>query len=191
VGSFVLGNVGSILSVQTFVDIIAKKRNSSADISWLVSTDKRDIKQIELERSANARNFVVLATFSANTNLYNDDKLLPGHNYYRIKMTDINGKITYSVLAVVLNKENGFDIISLAPTFVNNIAILNITAAQKTKMDIVITDITGKQVQKIAYNLIAGSNQFNLNLSNLSAGTYQIAGYTAEGRSTTVRFVKQ
>ena len=190
-GSFVLGNVGSILSVQTFVDIIAKKRNSSADISWLVSTDKRDIKQIELERSANARNFVVLATFSANTNLYNDDKLLPGHNYYRIKMTDNNGKITYSGLAVVLNKENGFDIISLAPTFVNNNAILNITAAQKTKMELLITDIAGKQVQKIEYSLIAGSNRFNVNLANLGAGAYQMKGYTKDGGSATIRFVKQ
>jgi hypothetical protein len=70
-------------------------------------------------------------------------------------------------------------------------AVLNVTAAQKTKMDIVITDISGRQVQKIAYNLIAGSNQFTVNLANLSAGTYQMKGYTMDGVSKTIRFVKQ
>jgi hypothetical protein len=191
VGSFVVGNIGSILAVQTFIDIVAKKRNNSADISWLISTDKRDIKQVQIERAANGNNFIAMATMQANTNLYTDDKLLPGHNYYRVKMTDINGKITYSALAVVLNKENGFDIIGLAPTLVNNNAILNVTAAQKTTMDMVITDITGRQVQKNTYNLIAGSNQVNLNFINLTAGTYQITGYTVDGVSKTLRFVKQ
>ncbi|MEI9958418.1 MAG: hypothetical protein WDM90_19415 [Ferruginibacter sp.] len=63
-------------------------------------------------------------------------------------MTDANGKVTYSSIIAILNKETGFDIISLMPTLVTNNAILNVTAAQKTKMDIVVTDITGKQVQK-------------------------------------------
>ena len=58
-------------------------------------------------------------------------------------------------------------------------------------MEVVITNVEGKQVQKIVYNLIAGSNQFNMNLSNLSAGSYQITGYTSEGKSRTIRFVKQ
>jgi len=124
-------------------------------------------------------------------NSFDDDKLLPGFNYYRLKVTNLNGKISYSAIVAVLNKETGFDIVNLMPNVVNSNAILNVTAAQKTKMDVVITDITGRQVQKIAYNLIAGSNQFTLNLGNLSAGTYQINGYTADGVSKTIRFVKQ
>jgi hypothetical protein len=55
----------------------------------------------------------------------------------------------------------------------------------------VITDMSGRQVQKIAYNLIAGSNQFTVNFANLSAGTYQMKGYTMDGVSRTIRFVKQ
>ena len=100
-------------------------------------------------------------------------------------------KYTYSAAIALLNAASGFDIVGLLPTLVNNNAILNVTAAQKTKMDVIVTDIAGKQVQKIAYNLIAGSNQFSMNLSGLAAGTYQITGYTAEGKSKTIRFVKQ
>jgi hypothetical protein len=191
VGSFVLGNVGSILAVPTMIDIVAKRKNDAAEISWVISTAIKDIKQVALERSANGTNFVVLSAFSANTLLYNDDKLLPGHNYYRIKMKDINGKITYSPVAVILNKESGFDIMGLYPTVVNSNAVLNVTAAQKTTMDMVITDIAGRQLQQLSYILVAGSNHLNLNLSGLAAGTYQITGYTTNDNPKAIRFVKQ
>ncbi len=152
---------------------------------------------MNVERSADGRNFTGITTITADALRcqqpfdYTDNKPLADINYYRLKMTDAYGKVTYSTIIAVLNKETGFDIVGLLPTLVNSNAILSVIAAQKTKMDVLITDIAGKQVQKIAYNLIAGLNQFTLNLANLTAGTYQITGYTADGKSRTVRFVKQ
>ena len=152
---------------------------------------------MSLERSANNRTFTGITTITADAVRceqpfsFTDNNPLKGTNYYRLKMTDANGKITYSAAIAILNAASGFDIVGLMPTLVNNNAILNVTAAQKTKMDVIVTDIAGKQVQKIAYNLIAGSNQFSMNLADLSAGTYQITGYTADSKSKTIRFVKQ
>ena len=120
-----------------------------------------------------------------------DASPLQGSNYYCLKMTDANGKVTYSTVIVLLNATTGFDIVGILPNLIKSNAILNVTAAQKIKMDVVITDMAGRQVQKIAYNLIAGSNQFTINLANLMAGTYQITGYTAEGKSKTIRFTKE
>ena len=150
-----------------------------------------------MERSADGRNFTGITTITADALRcqqpfdYTDTHPVNGMNYYRLKMTDAYGKVTYSIIIAILNKESGFDIAGLYPTIVNSNATLNVTAAQKTKMDIVITDVTGRQVQKIACNLLAGSNQFTVNLSSLGAGTYQITGYTADGASRTIRFVKQ
>jgi hypothetical protein len=150
-----------------------------------------------LERSADNRNFSGITTIVADALrcqqpfTYTDNAPLEGINYYRLKMTDAYGKITYSNAIAILNKDAGFDIVGLLPTIVNGNALLNVTAAQKTKMQAVVTDIFGRQMQKRTYNLIAGSNQFDINLSSLSAGTYQITGYTEEGKSRTIRFVKQ
>jgi len=188
--SFVLGNVGAILAFDKLIDLSAQKQLNKSHLIWTIS-NTINIKSTEVQRSADGRNFITLASVGIAVNTFDDDKLLPGINYYRIKITDLNGKVTYSTMAVVLNKETGFDIVGLMPTLVTNKAILNVTAAQKTKMDVLITDVSGRQVQKITYNLIAGSNQFTVNLANLGTGTYQITGYTIDGVSRTIRFVKQ
>jgi len=173
------------------------KQNGSHYLNWKVTCTNNPNVTMNLERSADGRNFNSITTVFADALRcqqpfdYTDNTPLAGMNYYRLKMTDANGKTTFSAAIALLNKATGFDIVGLLPTLVNSNALLNVTAAQKTKMDVVITDIAGKQVQKIGYNLIAGSNQFTLNLAGLSAGSYQITGYTAEGKSRTIRFVKQ
>jgi hypothetical protein len=90
-----------------------------------------------------------------------------------------------------MNKDAGFDIVNLLPNIVTSTAVLNVTSAKQSQLNIVITDMMGRKVQQSAYELVAGSNQFNLNLAHLAAGTYQISGYTAEGINKTIRFVKQ
>ncbi len=185
----VIGNLGAILSAQNNIDLVVQKQDNKAHLMW--TTVIGNAEKIEIERSSDGRNFNSLSTVGITVKFFDDKKLLSGINYYRIKITDINGAISYSSIATMLNKESGFEIVNLVPTLVTGNAVLNVTAAQKTKMDIVITDISGRQVQKIAYNLIAGSNQFTVNLSNLSAGTYQMKGYTMDGVSRTIRFVKQ
>jgi hypothetical protein len=173
------------------------KQNGIHTIAWKITCTNNPNAIMSLERSADNRNFTGINTIVADALrcqqpfAYSDNAPLAGINYYRLKMMDNNGKITYSNAIAILNKDAGFDIVGLLPTIVSNNALLNVTAAQKTKMQVVVTDIAGRQVQKIGYNLIAGSSQFTISLSNLSAGTYQITGYTEEDKSRTIRFVKQ
>jgi hypothetical protein len=70
-------------------------------------------------------------------------------------------------------------------------AMLSISSAQRSTMEIIVTDLAGKQLSKQRVVLIAGSNNVMLNLSNLAAGTYQVTGVTDEGERKSVRFVKQ
>jgi hypothetical protein len=173
------------------------KQNDNHNLSWKVTCTNNATATMSIERSTTGRNFTTINTITADALRcqqpfdYTDNSPLQGSNYYRLKMTDANGKVTYSAVIVLLNAATGFDIVGLSPSLINSNAILNVTAAQKTKMDVVITDMAGRQVQKITYNLIAGSNQFTINLANLMAGIYQITGYTTEGKSKTIRFTKQ
>ena len=194
---FAIGGELSVSLPITFNYLNGTKQNNSNYLNWKVTCTNNPNATMSLERSADKINFTSITSITADALRclqpfdYTDNSPAAGLNYYRLKMTAANGKVSYSGAIAILNKATGFDFVSLMPSVVNSNAVLNVTAAQKTKMDVIITDIAGKQVQKIAYNLIAGSNQFKLNLANLGAGTYQITGYTADGEPKTLRFVKQ
>ncbi len=186
----VIGNLGSILKTAASVDLSVQKLNSKAQLNWVLN-NIASAKEITVERSANGRTFTTLATMPALINNYTDDQLLPGTNYYRIKMTDANGKIAYSAIAAIINSDAGFDIVNLLPNIVSADMQLNIAAAKKTKLNIAITDMAGHTVTTLNYNLAAGSNLFDINVAKLASGMYYLTAVTAEGEIKTVKFVKQ
>ncbi|MEI7736161.1 MAG: T9SS type A sorting domain-containing protein, partial [Ferruginibacter sp.] len=150
-----------------------------------------------LQRSTDNRNFTDITSITATAARcqqpfdYIDIAAASGTNYYRLKTINDDGKITYSIVIVIVNKATGFDMVSLLPNIVRSNALLNITSAQKTTLQMVITDAMGRPMQKAAYSLIAGSNQFEITVANLPAGMYRITGITAEGQTKTIAFVKQ
>ena len=68
---------------------------------------------------------------------------------------------------------------------------LNATSAKTTKMEIVISDMQGRIVNRQTVSLIAGFNSTEINVSTLLPGTYNIYGITADEKSGLIRFVKQ
>ena len=115
---------------------------------------------------------------------------MAGFNYYRLKITSPDGKIGYSTIVVLLNKDKDFELISLAPNPVQNTAILSLTTVKGGKIEISISDVAGKIISKQSTIVIAGNNPINMNLASLSAGTYIIIAVNAEGEMKTTRFVK-
>ncbi len=166
-------------------------------LDWKVNCTSTEAK-FDIERSLDARNFTSIYNFTAPQVRclqpfdYTDTKPASGINYYRIKMTDVDGKASYSAVVALLNKETGFELVSMQPTLVKDgTAALMVTAAQKTNVQIVITDVAGKKVQAMNQTLNNGSATIMMNVEKLSPGTYQVTGYTVNGRSRTIRFVKQ
>ena len=107
-------------------------------------------------------------------------------------MTDADGKITYSTVVSLINAVKGIDVLNIAPNpVVNSTFNLKVSTALKTQMEIVITDMQGRILQKQAVSLIAGFNSIPMNVKNLAAGTYQLVGITADGRTRVLRFVIQ
>jgi len=187
---FIISNTGAVLASESTIDFNVVKQQSKGHLTWRIE-NTATLKQLDIERSANGRDFVSLATVATTSIYFDDNQLSPATNYYRLKMTDANGKIAYSTIIALLNAATGFDMVSILPTVVNSNATLNVTTAQKTKMDVVISDASGKKVQHLNYTLHSGSNLLVLNLASLSPGVYMISGYNDEGISKTIRFVKQ
>ena len=183
------------ITVNYFTGI---KQGSNHLLNWKVTCNSTARATMILERSADSRNFNVINSVTADAVRcnqpfdYTDAQPLKGMNYYRLKMIDDNGKISYSGIVALLNAVKGFGIISIAPNPVTNGSFkLNVASAQASKMELTITDMQGRVVSKQSIAVIAGFNSLPMHVNNLAAGTYSLQAGMADERSRVIRFVKQ
>jgi hypothetical protein len=103
---FTLRDFTTLLPIQ-LISFEAKLNNLyTVDVQWSVA-QQVNIKQYEVERSVDGRNFYSIAIVNANNNTdytytYNDAKPVIGVNYYRIKIIENNGKFTNTNMQSVL-----------------------------------------------------------------------------------------
>ncbi len=174
------------------------RSNGNHLLNWKVTCVSTASASIEMERSTDGRNYSPIYSIFATAVRcqqpfnYTDNQPAKGINYYRLKMTDADGKVTYSTVVPLINADKGIDVMNIAPNpVVNSSFNLKVSAAAKTQMVIVITDMQGRLVQRQVLNLIAGFNTIPLNVKNLAAGTYQLVGNTEGEKTRVLRFVIQ
>jgi len=189
-------NLGPLPIVINYIN--GTKQGSKHLLNWKVTCISSPRVTMVLERSADSRNFTGINSITADAVRcnqpfdYTDIDPLKGMNYYRLKMTDTDGKISYSSIVALLNAVKGFDIVGITPNpVVDDNLKLNVTSAQAGKIDIAIYDMQGRLVNRQSISLIAGFNNLPIYVSNLSPGTYTIQGIVADERSKIIRFVKQ
>ncbi len=174
------------------------KQNGNHLLNWKITCSSTPSATIEMQRSTDGRNFTGIYSINATALRcqqpfdFTDNQPAKGVNYYRLKMTDAIGKITYSSIVSLLNADKGIDVMNIAPNpIVNGNFKLNISTAQKSMMQMVITDMQGRVMQKQNMNTIAGFNTVPVNVANFATGTYQLFLNTGEGRSRVLKFVVQ
>lgn len=172
------------------------KQATTNVLDWKVTCTTESSISMSLERSADGRSFkslqdqTVTATRCLQGFNYVDAAPLAGYNYYRLKTVTLDGKVKYSTIVVLLNKEESFELISIAPNPVQNTAILSLTTVKGGKIELNVSDVTGKVISKQSTVVIAGNNPINMNFAALDAGTYIITAVNAEGEIKTTGFVK-
>jgi len=190
---FTFGVVGGDALPIILLDFTATKAGSSANLKWKV--DPVDIPQsVEILKSSNGRDFAKVGTVAGvdNVTTYNyTDPLSEGNSYYRLRLIDKDGSVVYSKVAAIINQANGFAITGFAPTLVTRSVKMNVSAGSGGTMDLYIMDMSGKIWRKLGVQLSAGNNEQQLDLSDLSAGVYQVFGYMNGEKTSVIRFVKQ
>jgi len=178
--------------------LTGRKQGSNHLLNWKVTCASTPRATMTLERSSDSRNYTGINTITADAARcnqpfdYTDANPLKGMNYYRLKIIDADGHVTYSTTVALLNAAKGFDIISIAPNpVVNNDLKLNVTSAQAGTMEISIFDMQGRLVNRQTLSLVGGYNTLPVNVVNLQPGTYAIRGSMADDQSKVIRFVKQ
>lgn len=83
-----------------FTAVSALEKNNSVSINW-ATANERNVKQLDIERSVNGKDFSLLSSVASKNNAANnyhwtDASPNEGNNYYRIASKDLDGKTIYS-----------------------------------------------------------------------------------------------
>ena len=142
--------------------------------------NEQDVKQYEVERSTDGYNFVKETSIEAgNTGnasyTWTDAGVLPGYYYYRIKMTDQKGKVTYSQVVKVLIG-NGKASIAVYPNPVTNgIIHLQFLNEPPGKYGIRLMNQLGQVIVSKQIERMDGSDSQTIQWDyNLAHGVYQL-----------------
>jgi len=174
------------------------RQNNNHLLNWKLTCNSTPGANIEIERSSDGVNFKTIYSLYATAVRclqpfdFTDNQPAKGINYYRIKMTDADGFVTYSSTISLINAAKGIEIMNIAPNpVVNGTFNLKLSTAEKMMVELLVTDMQGRVLQKQTVSAIAGFNSIPVNVRNLARGTYQLFGNTSDGRTRVLRFVVQ
>ncbi len=166
-------------------------------LSWKVNCTSANVT-FEVQRSTDGIHFTAINTTSATQARcsqpfdFTDEHPKSGINYYRIKIIDIDGKTNYSNTISLILKTKGIELAGISPNPVTkNDAVLKINTGDKSQVNIVISDFTGRIVSNQTAELLPGINQVILNTQSIAKGIYQVTTYSAGEVPKTLRLIKQ
>jgi len=150
---------------------------SGQNISW-ASGEETNMKSIELMHSGDGTTFSQLTdiTPKGSNSVYNylNDLASTGNNYYKLKMTDLDGSISYSGV-LNINCENISDKVSIGPNPFTNSFKVSIETTSPGPSTITLYDAMGKILSQRNIPLLAGNNQVNYDGMNwLPSGIYYL-----------------
>lgn len=170
-------------------DIKAANLGDQNKISWHTA-DEAEGDAFELQRSADGREFAYLfsqkANGSASDYTYMDKAPLAGRNYYRLKMTDANGRAEYSkTVEATVNGKETFAVRAYPNPLTGNNLTVEITGQVGNEAYITVTDLAGKTLK----NIRISQGKTDVDMSNVASGVYFIK-YRDEYRSHTLKLTK-
>ena len=132
-------------------------------VKWTAEAEA-DVEYYELQRSTNGTDFsaihrqVATNANGPNNYLYSDNSYLPGVNYYRVKIVERNGRITYS-LVIRTETQPQTELFRIVPNPLtgHEFSLLYSSAAQGM-VTISINDVTGRLVHSLKEGVNSGQN---------------------------------
>lgn len=184
----------TLLPVQLLSFSAKPINNSSAEINWQI-TNSSNPKYFVVERSNDGIVFENVGSVNAtlSTEYVYIDKTIAktGYQFYRLKMMDVEGKITYSKIAKLYVSEGGISISNVYPQPLQSGSVyLVVNAPLKTDMRFIVTDLSGKIITSKTSTINKGESIVELNISHLAKGTYFVTGYSVNIKTNSTPIMK-
>jgi hypothetical protein len=163
-------------------DIKAWPQENNIAVQWKTENEF-NIKNYEVERSADGKNFAKVNTTSPEGNnnsalTYNwlDENLATGTYYYRVRSIDNDGSVKYtSIIKVTIS--NGDHSITIYPNPIKDgIIKIRMTNMEKGKYTVRLLNSIGQVLMKTMLNYPGGENGYKTidAITSLSKGVYQL-----------------
>lgn len=176
----------------TFISISANRTTANVKLNWEVAAEI-NIRNYEVQRSADGINFITIGTISAKANSSNgnnyglSDATAPSKIlFYRIKSVETNGESKYSSIIKVSagDVKQGFTIVS--NPIENGVINLQFTNQQAGSYKIKVINNSGQNIITQNVNHAGGNNNQLVNLpATTAAGIYRVMIITTDNTYTT------
>jgi len=171
-----------------FINIAATPNRGNVLLSWMVAGE-RGIKNYQVERSANGRNFNTIGAVEAIgynsseiTYSLSDAGVQSGTYFYRVKSNGVSGEIKFSPVVKVIVGGTKSTIIASPNPVVGNSINLQLVNQPKGQYNVRIIDINGKPLLKSTFINIGGNNLQTIQTpSSVAPGIYQLEILDAHG----------
>ena len=191
---FTNSNSGLALPVTLLYLNATPKDNSFIELDWATASEINN-KGFEIERSKDGVSYDHIGWVDGhgNSNAHinytlNDKGVEPDVvYYYRLKQVDIDGRYEYSnIVSASIMGERGFIMGALVPNPASNQVAVNVVTDNVQTVDIMVTDMLGREVLAQPWQLAVGANGIDLDISALSQGVYHVTIRSANSYFTKV-----
>ena len=179
---------GSTLAVS-LLNFSAHSKRGFNLIDWAASITGPS--SFTLERSQNGIDFSSIAVISATeigtkSFSFSDNSLIASKEYYRLKMKDEAGVVTYSAIVQVSNESRSKSLAVLFPTIVSSQVSMLINSSSSEKINYDILSVEGRIIKR---GTVSVSNS-HIEVSALARGQYFVHVKNNAGETEVLRFVK-
>lgn len=162
-----------------------RMNSDKVELNWATAQEQNN-KEFEILYSASGANFETIGKVTGKGNAnsisqytYNTLRYITGKNYYRLKQIDYDGQATLSRIVTVDVEAKGKPQYSITPNPATDRIALSATQPSATRLQLTLTNVTGKQVWT-GY-LPAGATTTPIYLNTLRKGAYILAAYNSKG----------
>ncbi len=149
-------------------------------LNWTTDT-VFNIVSMTLERSGDGITYIPVSNIVGGENQglgeYTDNNPLPGTNYYRLAIEDINGSTDYSDVVVLTRSEELVLAVKINPVRTDNV-VLSIISNDQNNYTFLIRNSIGQTVSARQLQLTGGHQNITLPLPRLQNGVYYITVLT-------------
>jgi len=173
-----------------FLSFEAKRRNETAMLFWELADDK-DITSFDVERSKEAVNFSGIGNVpqqqSANKHyIFDDEKPLAGHNYYRLKVWKRDGSFEFTGTRLVVFEQSVAGSLIVYPNPASGTVQIKLPENWNEQEPLAL-NVYNAEGKLVLHQKYAGGKKLSLDIIQLAAGHYYIHIQT-NSSSATARF---
>jgi len=123
---------------------------------------------------------------------YTDNNVTGARQFYRLRQVDFDGRSKLSnIVLLKSDKPNVITLDGMFPNPASTVVNLMLSSPVKDKVQLVVTDMSGRITMLRQLNVEMGSNTLPVNVAALAGGTYLLKMISSNGEVSTGKLVKQ